>query len=75
MTASHALQEARLLVEQNAVFIHRARMSSGEDWSIASILATTRNTKQVTTITKVFTNDEWRFKGCAERLTHEVCRQ
>ncbi|EAU91701.2 hypothetical protein CC1G_04469 [Coprinopsis cinerea okayama7 len=68
--------EATLLVEQNAVWVHRVRRRGTDDeWEIASIAACTRNTATMATITKVYTNPDWRRNGCAERLTREVCKQ
>jgi len=44
-----------------------------DDYEVASIVACTRNTNRVATITKVYTPNEWRNKGCAGRLVRYVC--
>jgi len=49
-------------------------MSDGES-GIASIVAVTRKSEGVAAITKVYTPNRWRGKGCAERLVRRVCRE
>ncbi|KAK0194819.1 hypothetical protein F5146DRAFT_1172143 [Armillaria mellea] len=69
-----ALKEATLLVRQNQVWVHRIRQQ-GEDRSyIASIVAFTRNSDTLATITKVYTNPDYRRRGYAERLVRRVCK-
>ncbi|TFK26337.1 hypothetical protein FA15DRAFT_588787 [Coprinopsis marcescibilis] len=68
-------QEATLLQEQGAVWVHRIRKADSPHWEIASIAACSRNTADIATITKVYTNPKWRRLGCAERLTRDVCKQ
>jgi len=40
---------------------------------IATIVAVTRKSEGVATITKVYTPEKWRGHGCAERLVRHVC--
>jgi len=40
---------------------------------IATIVAVTRKSEGVATITKVYTPAKWRGNGCAERLVRHVC--
>jgi hypothetical protein len=70
-----AIREAKHLVSQRQVWIHRIRRSDADGpWEIASVCAVTRATSEVAAITKVFTNRRWRRLGCAERLTWQVTR-
>ncbi|RDB25406.1 hypothetical protein Hypma_007459 [Hypsizygus marmoreus] len=68
-----AFEEATLLVQNDEVWVHEARLP-GQPKEIASIVAFTRNSETVAAITKVFTNPKWRRRGCAERLVRRVCR-
>ncbi|KAK0459398.1 uncharacterized protein EV420DRAFT_319471 [Desarmillaria tabescens] len=69
-----ALKEATHLVRQNQVWVHRIRQQGEDRSSIASIVAFTRNSDAVATITKVYTNPDYRRRGCAERLVRRVCK-
>ncbi|KAG7449976.1 uncharacterized protein BT62DRAFT_963526 [Guyanagaster necrorhizus] len=69
-----ALREATLLVGQNKVWVHRIRRQGEDRSAIASIVAFTRNSGKVATITKVYTNPDYRRAGCAERLVRRVCK-
>ncbi|KAK0430045.1 hypothetical protein EV421DRAFT_1722094 [Armillaria borealis] len=69
-----ALKEATLLVRQNQVWVHRIRQQGEDRSSIASIVAFTRNSDTLATITKVYTNPDYRRRGCAERLVRRVCK-
>ena len=68
-----AEREARYLIDNGLVWVYMARESSGDEFEIASILACTRNTEKVGTITKVYTQRQWRRRGCVERLVRHVC--
>lgn len=68
------MQEAKLLIQNNQIWVYEIRMY-GREAQIASIVATTRVTETVAAITKVFTDEAWRSRGCAERLTRHVCEQ
>ncbi|KAK0196074.1 hypothetical protein F5146DRAFT_1028411 [Armillaria mellea] len=60
-----ALKEATLLVRQNQV------------WTAVPshpFVAFTRNSDGLATITKVYTNPDFRRRGCAERLVRRVCK-
>jgi predicted GNAT family acetyltransferase len=46
-----------------------------QEAEIASIVAVTRTSETVAAITKVYTNRQWRQRGCAERLTRRVCKE
>ncbi|KAK0486490.1 hypothetical protein IW261DRAFT_1582299 [Armillaria novae-zelandiae] len=60
-----ALKEATLLVQQKQVWTCS---------SVASIVVFTRNSDTLATITKVYTNPDYRRRGCAERLVRRVCK-
>ncbi|KAG6816588.1 hypothetical protein H0H87_004814 [Tephrocybe sp. NHM501043] len=72
LTKEGAQLEASILVKKKVVWVHEAKNSMGQK-EIASIVAFTRNSNQVATITKVCTNERWQRKGCAERLVRRVC--
>lgn len=42
---------------------------------IACLVATTRESDNVTAVTKVFTAPQWRGRGCAARLLYRVCQE
>ncbi|KAH7886094.1 hypothetical protein F5I97DRAFT_1808953 [Phlebopus sp. FC_14] len=69
-----ARREAQLLVSNQEVWIHLIQRGSSE-WDVASLVATTRQSKNVSAVTKVYTNPEWRNFGCAERLLRRVCKE
>ncbi len=62
-------------MRQNQVWVHRIRQQGEDRSSIASIVAFTRNSDTLATITKVYTNPDYRRRGCAERLVRRVCKQ
>ncbi|KAG6329070.1 hypothetical protein ID866_10019 [Astraeus odoratus] len=74
LTRQQALQEANSLISRGQVWIHLIRENS-EDWDAACIVAATRQSANISTITKVFTNPEKRKLGCAERLLRRVCKE
>ena len=74
LSKDRAREEAEILVHNEEVWVHTARNHAQEE-EIASIVACTRNSATVGTITKVFTNPRWRRRGCAERLVRRVCTQ
>lgn len=74
LTPQAAIREASILIRNNQVWVHRVRCASGQRDEIASIVAFTRNTEAVATISKVYTNPAWRRRGCAERLVRRVCK-
>jgi len=45
------------------------------NYEVASIAACTRNTDDVAAVTKVFTTEQWRGKGCAGHLVRYVCQE
>ena len=68
-----ASEEANYLISRRLVWVYMARDQDMDDYEVASIVACTRNTKRMATITKVYTPNEWRRKGCAGRLVRHVC--
>lgn len=74
LSRNDAVREAELLIQRQQLWVHEVKVL-GQEPSIASIVAVTRVTETVAGITKVFTNPQWRSRGCAERLTRHVCRQ
>ncbi|KAG6853511.1 hypothetical protein C0991_003641 [Blastosporella zonata] len=74
LTKARAELEASILVEKKQVWVHEAKGSGGGK-EIASIVAFTRNSDRVATISKVCTNERWQRQGCAERLVRKVCDQ
>jgi hypothetical protein len=75
LTSDAAIEEATILVRKKQVWVHRVCQPGGTGGEIASIVAFTRNTDTVSTITKVYTNPKWRNRDCAERLIRHVCKQ
>lgn len=75
LTEASSLKEAKFLVDNRMVWIHRIRPLGKSSSEIASIVAYTRNSETVATITKVYTNSRWRCHGCAERLVRRVCKE
>ncbi|KAJ7270135.1 hypothetical protein B0H12DRAFT_1094698 [Mycena haematopus] len=69
-----ALKEAATLISNNQIWVHGIRRVDDVHDEIASIAAFTRNSENVATISKVFTNPAWRRRGCAERLVRRVCK-
>ncbi|OBZ79497.1 hypothetical protein A0H81_00808 [Grifola frondosa] len=72
LTAEQATREAAHLIRAGQLWVHEIA-APGRRPEIASIVAVTRSTDTVAAITKVFTNPNWRKRGCAERLTRYVC--
>ncbi|KAF8433042.1 hypothetical protein L210DRAFT_3650109 [Boletus edulis BED1] len=66
--------EARLLIDNQQVWVHVIQ-KTGQEPEIACLVATTRESDNVTAVTKVFTADHWRGRGCAARLLHRVCQE
>ncbi|KAF8870886.1 hypothetical protein BD779DRAFT_1578477 [Infundibulicybe gibba] len=70
LTEEQALREATLLVNKQLVWVYRETKTA----AIASIVAFTRNSESVATISKVITHPAWRRRGCAEKLVRRVCK-
>ncbi|KAJ8079010.1 hypothetical protein PM082_013297 [Marasmius tenuissimus] len=68
-----AFKEAQYLIQSTQVWVHTVSTTHYTD--IASIVAFTRNSENNATLTKVFTNPEWRGYKCAQRLVARVCRE
>ncbi|EJD35473.1 hypothetical protein AURDEDRAFT_188728 [Auricularia subglabra TFB-10046 SS5] len=67
-----ALKEASYLVRNGLVYLHEVEV--GHVTQVASIVATTRQSENVSGITKVYTSPDVRKQGCAERLVRHVCQ-
>ncbi|KAG1783534.1 hypothetical protein EV702DRAFT_1040092 [Suillus placidus] len=72
LTIEKAREEARLLIANKQVWVLEIQKPNGKP-EIATIVAVTRKSDGVATITKVYTPEKWRGKGCAERLVRHVC--
>ncbi|CAA7260428.1 unnamed protein product [Cyclocybe aegerita] len=72
LNQQNAIREATQLVERGQVWVHKW-MKRGCPPRIVSIVAFTRNSDRVATITKVYTDPECRGRKCAERLVRAVC--
>jgi predicted GNAT family acetyltransferase len=70
-----AKQEAESLITDRKVWVHMIKKGDDEGWHIACLVATTRESDNVTAITKVYTAEVWRGMGCAARLMHRVCQE
>ncbi|KAK7472321.1 hypothetical protein VKT23_000440 [Stygiomarasmius scandens] len=67
-----ALLEASILIRNRTVWIHEVIRPNGEI-ETACLVAFTRNSDTMSTITKVYTNPNTRGMGCAQRLMRRVC--
>ncbi|KAF8531271.1 hypothetical protein JB92DRAFT_2825217 [Gautieria morchelliformis] len=68
-----ALNEATYLVNNKIAWVHEVLRNGASE--LACLVATTRNSDNVATISKVYTPPAWRKRGCAERLVRRVCKQ
>jgi len=67
-----ALKEATYLIANQFAWVHEV-IHNGKS-ELACLVATTRNSERVHTISKVYTPPAWRKRGCAERLVRHVCQ-
>lgn len=67
------MTEADHLIRNGQVWVHYLRCNNA--WTLASIVAFTRNTDSIATITKVFTDPGVVSRGCATRLVRRVCKE
>ncbi|KAG2059720.1 hypothetical protein BDR06DRAFT_927753 [Suillus hirtellus] len=74
LSSEQAFKEARLMIENEQVWVYEIKEGDGET-DIASIVAATRQSHSVAAITKVYTPEKWQRKGRAERLVRRVCRE
>lgn len=72
LTTEKAREEARILIANKQVWVLEMHKPNGKP-EIATIVAVTRKSEGVATITKVYTPEKWRGHGCAERLVRHVC--
>ncbi|KAI9569281.1 hypothetical protein HD554DRAFT_601338 [Boletus coccyginus] len=69
-----AEKEARMLIANGQAWVHVIE-KEGQEQEIACLIATTRESDNVMAVTKVFTAEHWRGRGCAARLLHRVCER
>ncbi len=69
-----AIKEATLLTRERQLWVHEISRV-GYTPEIASIVAVTRSSDTVSAITKVYTSQNWRARGCALRLVRHVTAQ
>lgn len=62
------------MIANQQVWVHTIQKEAQEA-EIACIVATTRESDNVTAVTKVFTVEHWRGRGCAARLLHRICQE
>ncbi|KAF9479092.1 hypothetical protein BDN70DRAFT_807583 [Pholiota conissans] len=76
LSERRALREAQILHDNGEVWVYTVRQSGQPEESarVASIVAFTRNTNVMATITKVYTHPDFRGQRRAEQLVREVCR-
>ena len=64
-----ALREAKEMIRNQQLWVYYTA-----DGELASIVGCTRVSETVAAITKVYTSESCRSKGCAERLVRRVCQ-
>lgn len=69
-----ATREGLYLIQNELVWVHEIQQGDQGLPEIACIVAFTRNTEKVATISKVVTSQKFRRRGCAERLVNRVCK-
>ncbi|KAG2118010.1 uncharacterized protein F5147DRAFT_833142 [Suillus discolor] len=74
LSKEKAGKEAELLIANKSVWVLEIKKGK-EKPEIATIVAATRKSKGVATISKVYTPEKWRGKGCAERLVRHACSE
>ncbi|KAG2368881.1 hypothetical protein BDR07DRAFT_1268896 [Suillus spraguei] len=72
LSVEKAREEANIMIENKQVWVLEIQKRDGEP-EIATIVAVTRKSEGVATISKVYTPEKWRGKGSAERLVRHVC--
>ncbi|KAG2155561.1 hypothetical protein DEU56DRAFT_313931 [Suillus clintonianus] len=72
LSTEKSREEAMLLIANKQVWVHEIQKPNRKP-EIATIVAVTRKSKDVAAITKVYTPEKWRGRGCAERLVRHVC--
>ncbi|KAF8551720.1 hypothetical protein OG21DRAFT_1417464 [Imleria badia] len=65
--------EATVLITNQQAWVHMVQ-KEGQEPEIACLVAATQESDNVTAVTKVFTAEHWRGRGCAARLLHRVCQ-
>jgi predicted GNAT family acetyltransferase len=63
-----------MMITNQQVCVH-AVQKDGQESEVACLVATTRESDNVTAVTKVFTAERWRGRGCAARLLYRVCQE
>ncbi|KAG1795744.1 uncharacterized protein HD556DRAFT_372826 [Suillus plorans] len=74
LSMEKARKEARLLIANKSVWVLEIKRGN-EKTEIATIVAATRKSEGIATISKVYTPDKWRGKGCAEKLVRHACSE
>ncbi|KAG1828080.1 hypothetical protein EV424DRAFT_1536850 [Suillus variegatus] len=72
LSEEKAGKEARLLIANKSVWVLEIKKRN-EKPEIATIVAATRKSEGIATISKVYTPKKWRGKGCAEILVRHAC--
>ncbi|KAG1838335.1 hypothetical protein C8R48DRAFT_751559 [Suillus tomentosus] len=72
LSEEKAGKEARLLIANKSVWVLEIKKRK-EKPEIATIVAATRKSEGIATISKVYTPKKWRGKGCAEILVRHAC--
>lgn len=62
------------MITNKQVWVHMIQ-EGDKDWEAACLVATTRQSENVTAVTKVFTAEQWRGRRCAGRLLHRICQE
>ena len=66
--------EARTMITNQQVWVHMVQKDD-QDPEVACLVATTRESDNVTAVTKVYAAEHWRGRSCATRLLHRVCQE
>ncbi|KAH8827932.1 hypothetical protein DL96DRAFT_1600910 [Flagelloscypha sp. PMI_526] len=69
-----ARREAQHLIRNQQVWVHYLHRT-GVAPTLACIAAHTRDSENIATITKVYTSESCRRRGCAERLVRRLCEE
>lgn len=75
LTPQRAFEEAHKLISARQLWVLEVNNGHWHAPEIACIVALTRSTRSIATITKVYTLPRWRSKGFAFRLVRHVCDQ
>ena len=62
------------MITNQQVWVHMVQKDDQEP-EVACLVATTRESDNVTAVTKVYAAEHWRGRSCATRLLHRVCQE